>query len=287
MSAHLSDNAYGKSNVRLTKVTRLPGRHELREFSVDIRLRGGFEQCYLTGDNTMVLPTDTMKNTVYALAAQNEVDGPEAFALLLSRHFLEHPQVPHCTSAEIVVRQDRWDRIVDRTTGSEHPWAFVSGGAEKRTSRVARERGAVSLVGGIVDLLVLKTTDSGFVDFIRDAYTTLPDTADRIFATSIKADWTYLPGEHDYNACHASIRAAMLQCFAGHKSLAVQQTLLAMGRAAIDACESIEQVEIWLPNQHRIPINLQPMGLQNCNEIFVTTSEPFGLIGGTVRRGEG
>lgn len=284
MSAYLSENAYGKSQVRLTKVTRHPDRHELREFAVDIQLRGGFEPCYLTGDNTMVLPTDTMKNTVYALAAQNDVDSPEAFALLLSGHFLKHPQVPHCTAAEIAIRQDRWDRITAGNAAGPHPSAFVSGGAEKRTCRVVREKDKLSVTGGIADLVVLKTADSGFVDFIRDSYTTLPDTADRIFATSIRAEWSYSAGEHDWTGAYDAIRNAIIQCFAAHKSLAVQQTLLAMGEAALAACDAVDQIEIWLPNQHRIPINLQALGLENRNEVFVTTSEPFGLIGGKVCR---
>lgn len=285
MSFELSDNAYGKSSVRLTKVTRLPDRHELKELSVDIQLRGGFDDCYLKGDNTMVLPTDTMKNTVYALAADHGMDSGESFAISLAEHFLKHPQLPHCSSARVEISESRWKRIRD-ANGRGYPWSFINGGTEKRTCRVTCRRGESSPVvsGGIADLLLLKTTDSAFVDFIRDPYTTLPDTADRIFATAVRATWDFVPGGHDWNNCFDLIRGAMIQTFAAHKSLAVQQTLYAMGEAALSACGAISQIEIWMPNQHRIPMNLQPLGLPNRNEIFVTTSEPFGLIGGTVRR---
>ena len=286
MTAHLSDNAYGKSRVRVTKVQREPaGRHELFEFDIDIQLRGGFDACYLSGDNTGVLPTDTMKNTVYALAAQHRIDSAEQFALLLSGHFAGHPQLPHLSGVRIDLRQARWKRVRDEN-GKEHPWAFVNGGTERRTCRVERGRAGspAAVWGGIEDLLLLKTTDSAFVNFVRDAYTTLPDASDRIFATAVRATWRYAPGEHDWNGAGDAIRAAMIGRFAGHKSLAVQQTLHAMGEAALAACAAIEEIEIWMPNQHRIPTDLRPMGLENRNEVFVTTAEPFGLIGGTIRR---
>lgn len=285
LEGHLSDNAYGKSQVRLTKVQRQPdGRHDLFEFAVDIQLRGGFDACYTAGDNTAVLPTDTMRNTVYALAARHEIQSPEQFALLLAEYFLSHPSLGHATSVRIDVRADRWKRIRD-ARGAEHPWAFVNGGTEKRICTIVRDRAAGdSVAAGVDELLLLKTTDSAFVDFIRDQYTTLPDTHDRIFATAVRATWRFAPGRHDWNQCFTGVREALIASFATHKSLAVQQTLYAMGEAALAACQAIDEIEIWMPNQHRIPFNLLPLGLENRNEVFVTTSEPFGMIGGTIRR---
>ncbi|MBC7785381.1 MAG: urate oxidase [Burkholderiales bacterium] len=283
MSFELTENFYGKSSVRVTKVTRLPGRHELHEYEVDIRLSGGFEACYAAGDNTMVLPTDTMKNTVYALAAQHEIASPEAFAVVLCDHFLKHELVPNCQTIWAYVKAGRWQRL--DTPAGNHPHAFVSGGAEKRTCCGTQTRGAaMTLEAGLNDLVVLKTTDSAFRDFIRDQYTTLPDSDDRIFATTINADWRYADSAGDFNATYERVRAALIDTFAGHKSLSVQQTLQAMGEAVLTACPSITEISIRLPNQHRIPVNLQPLGLQNKNEIFVTTSEPYGNIGGTISR---
>lgn len=282
MSTILSDNAYGKSQVRLTKVTRLADRHELKEISADILLRGKFDQCYLAGDNSAVLPTDTMKNTVYALAAQHPIDSVESFALFMSEHFLNHKQLPHCDSAAINLHESRWSRI-DSAAGP-HPWAFVSAGNERRCCKVTRTRGGVRVEGAIDGLVVLKTTDSGFTGFLRDQYTTLPAVADRIFATSITAKWAYATADEDWNAAYHAIRGAIIDTFAAHKSLAVQQTLYAMGEAALAAYPGISQIELQLPNQHRNPVNLEPLGLKNENAIFVTTSEPFGLICGTVTR---
>lgn len=286
MTVQLFDNAYGKSRVRVTKVQRHPdGRHDLFEFAVDVQLRGRFDASYLAGDNTGVLPTDTMKNTVYATAAKHRIESAEQFALLLAGHFADHPQLPHVAAARVDVREDRWKRVHD-ARGAEHPWAFVNGGTEKRTCRVERDRGTsdARVWGGVDDLLLLKTTDSAFVDFVRDPYTTLPDAADRIFASAVRATWRYAPGDHDWNACFAAAREAMIGTFASHRSLAAQQTLYAMGEAALGACPAVAEVEIWMPNQHRIPFDLRPLGLENRNEVFVTTAEPFGLIGATIRR---
>ena len=146
-------------------------------------------------------------------------------------------------------------------------------------------REAIGVRAGIAGLSILKTTDSAFRGFPRDEFTTLPETDDRIFATTLDADWLYRPGPSgDWNAWHAVVCKAMLDVFAGHVSLAVQQTLFAMGQAALEACEAIDKIHLAMPNQHRIPVPLAPFGLPSRNEIFVTTSEPFGLIEATLER---
>ena len=277
----LSHNSYGKQQVRLTKVKRGADRHELVEITVGIRLMGDFQSTYLTGDNSQVVATDTMKNTVYALAADHPIDSIEAFALHVGDHFAKRNA--HVSDVIVSVEQDRWLRIETRT--GPHPHAFVAGGNEKRetTVQVGRVR---SVESGITGLEVLKTTDSAFTGFIRDEFTTLPETTDRIFATRVGASWTYLkPDGTDYNRGYDAIRAALIDTFAAHKSLSVQQTLYAMGEAALDACRDINRIRISMPNQHRIPFDLSKLGKANRNEIFVTTSEPYGAITGEISRG--
>jgi urate oxidase len=274
MSATLTHNAYGKSQVRLTRVTRHADRHDLTELSVAIQLEGDFARSYLDGDNSQVVATDTMKNTVYVLAKTHGVADLEGFGVALARHFLqEYPQV---TRAAIELDEQLWQRI--------HPHAFVGGGSEKRTCVVTGTHEGCRVESGLGGLLVLKTTDSGFAGFVRDRYTTLPETNDRLFATLIAAAWTYTSALAEWDACHRMIRGALLDAFATHQSMSVQQTLYAMGEAALEACPQIEQIRLEMPNKHRILVNLQPFGLDNNNEVFVVTDEPFGLISGTVRR---
>jgi urate oxidase len=274
MPAKLASNSYGKSAVRLTKVKRLADRHELIELEVAVELTGDFADSYLTGDNRLIVATDTMRNTVYALAAQHPIDAMEDFGLALGAHFLANN--PHVATAVIRLAQTAWKRFSE--AGQDHPHTFVGAGDHRRTARVVQTRGGAQTSAGVENLLLLKTADSAFKSFLRDAYTTLRETDDRIFATRLTAEWTYAPGRHDWNVSHDSAMDAMLKTFAGHKSLAVQQTLYAMGDAALGAVPAIVTIDLEMPNQHRIPFNLEPLGLPNRNEIFVTTSEPYGLI---------
>jgi urate oxidase len=279
--AVLQHHSYGKSSVRLTKVARSPQRHELMELSVDILLEGDFADSYLTGDNRKIIATDSMKNTVYVLARENDFHSIEQFAQILCRHFVKtYPQV---TTATVDIAQTTWDRI--QTDQHPHPHAFVGGGSERRTCQARlNAKSKLELSGGIADLQVLKTTGSEFSNFVSDRYRTLKDAPDRIFATTVDARWTYGPESADFNAAYAAIRQAMLKTFAEHHSLAVQQTLLEMGKAALAASAAIQSIELKMPNQHRILFNLEPFGLENKNEIFVPMAEPYGMISGVVKR---
>ncbi len=280
MPVVLTKNAYGKSQVRLTRITRRADRDDLTEWTVDVQLEGDFVSAYTAGDNRRVVATDTMKNRVYVLAADAEFDSPEAFALQYTGDFLaEYPQLERTT---VTIGETCWQRIT--VDGNPHRSAFMAGHPGKRTCRVIQSRSSCLVQAGIENLPVLKTTNSAFRDFHRDQFTTLPDTDDRILATLLTADWTYDSATEDWNIEHARAVTTLLECFANHKSLGVQQTLYDMGAAVLDARLMIEEITITMPNRHRLPWNLQPFGRPNRNEVFVTTDEPFGLISGTMRR---
>ena len=281
MPAVLTHHSYGKSKVRLTQVTRLPDRHEIRELTVDIRLEGDFDASYLLGDNSGIIATDTMKNVVYALAQGRPAEAIEDFGAVLAGHFIEG--FPHVRSATVGLVEHPWRRIA--VDGLDHPHAFIGGGGETRTASVTRGPGGTRIESGLDGLMVLKTTGSGFSGFIRDRHTTLPETTDRIFATEVRSRWTYAPrAVVGWDEAHARVRRSLLEAFATHESLAVQQTLHVMGEAALGACAEIDEITLTLPNRHRILVDLGRFGQSNANEIFVATDEPFGLITGTLRR---
>src|SRR4030095_1583515 len=236
MSSTMTHNSYGKSRVRLTKVVRHPDHHELREVSIDIQLEGDFEASYTRGDNSKVVATDSMKNTVYVLAANHAFPDIETFGSDLANHFLKtYDQV---SSAEVELQEARWLRI--EHDGQPHPHAFVSGGEEMRTAGILCTRDSRRIESGIEDLIVLKTTASEFWGFIRDQYTTLPEVRDRIFATSMSARWYYKGNWSEFNSTHQRVRTLMLEVFARHHSLAVQQTMYEMGEEILMACPEIE-----------------------------------------------
>jgi urate oxidase len=282
--AKIIQHNYGKSAVRVTKVRRLADRHELVEMNVEISLSGSFERSYTHGDNSSVVATDSMKNTVYVLAKDHPLDSPESFALHLADHFVKtYPQV---SVATVSIDQSLWRRI--DVGGAAHPTAFESGGAELRQAiaTVDRKKNVADIRGKLSDLLVLKTTDSAFTGFVRDQYTTLPETTDRILATKMSAEWTFTNRQADFNAAFSRIRTAMLETFATHKSNAVQQTLFEMGAAALAAEPAIRRITLSMPNKHRVRFNFKAFGLEFNNDIFVTTDEPSGQISASLQREE-
>jgi urate oxidase len=280
--ARIAAQSYGKSQVRLTKVSRHPDRHDLKEITVDIVLEGGFEASYLAGDNRRVVATDTMKNTVYALAAGHPLDSIESFALALAEHFVVRND--HVSAATVAIEEASWRRI-EGADGGKHPHAFIAAGTSRRTCRVRNDRTTPQVEAGVAGLTVVKTTNSSFRDFLRDEFTTLGDADDRIFGTSVEGRWSYAAGaQPDWNAAFSTVCRTLVDEFAAHRSLAVQQTLHDMGQAALVVCPEIVEMTLEMPNQHRIPIDLTPFGIANKNEIFVTTSEPYGLIRATLRR---
>ena len=252
--------------------------HEIVDLTIDVQLEGAFEPVYVAGDNAPCLATDTMKNTVYALARQDAIVHVEAFGRRLADHFAAQPAV---SRARVSLVENRWDRL--SVDGHPHPHAFVQPGGEQWTAVVTRSDQGVEIVSGVTNLVVLKTSDSSFAGFPRDAYTTLPETAERILATSLTAAWTYRAGTTDF-AARDRIRRALLETLAAHQSRSVQHTLYAMGESALAACADITAITLTLPNRHHLLVDLTPFGLDNPNEIFVATDQPFGLIEATITR---
>lgn len=283
--ARLGQNNYGKSRVRMVKVSRdaRTRRHDVCELNVDIALEGRFDAIHTEGDNSLCLPTDTMKNTVYALGKDHPIDTIEAFALHLARHFVRNN--PQVSSARVRIAQVPWERATIRSR--EHPHCFTKGSDERQTCEVTVTRKGATVTSGIEGLVILKSTNSAFSGYPKDRFTTLPETRDRIFCTSVSAGWACTaanPTRVDFNAQRAAVRRAMVETFATHKSESVQQTLYAMGEAALGACRALKHIRLSMPNKHCLLINLKPFGMDNPNEIFVPTDEPHGLIEATIER---
>lgn len=267
----LAWNRYGKARIRLVKVRRGRELHELVDLTIDVQLEGAFDAVY-EGDNERCLATDTMKNTVYALARRDPIEHVETFAARLAEHFVEKP---HVARAQISAWEHRWQPVA--------PHAFIQPGAEEWTAVVVRDAGGLQTTSGLTNLVVLKTTDSAFSGFPRDEYTTLKETGDRILATSVTASWRYRSGARDFGA-RERIRQVLIDTFAAHTSASVQHTLKAMAEAALAACGDVTEITLTLPNRHHLLVDLEPFGLDNPNEIFVATDQPYGLIEATVKR---
>jgi urate oxidase len=267
MTLHLGTNQYGKAETHLVRVYRDGDVHEVRDLTVSVALSGALEAVHLEGDNSAVLATDTQKNTVYAFAKEAPVGEPEAFASRLAKHFVGGA----ITQARVEVSEVAWARI--------GPHAFTQSGREVRFASALWDGATSWVVSGLSDLVVLKTTDSEFHGFPRDRYTTLAETSDRVLATAVAARWRH-PGD----ASFTDARAALVETFAAHHSLSLQQTLYAMGSAVLEACPTVAEIRLSMPNKHHFVVDLEPFGLANDNEVFHADDRPYGLIEGAVVR---
>lgn len=274
MSPRLTSNAYGKAAIRLVKLVREESRHRIHDCTVQVRLEGRFESAHTEGINTDVLPTDTMKNTVFALARDAALDEPERFAHLVGRHFLDTSAAADRVTVELLLH--RWDRA--------GPHGFTRGPDEVRIASVAATREGLEIEAGLAGLGLLKTAGSSFEGFPRDRFTTLRDTDDRIFATELSARWRYAGFPPSCDAAWDQVRSALIESFTAHESRSVQHTLYAMGAAALAACPELLEIDLTMPNRHHLLVDLTPFGLENRQEIFLATTEPHGLIRGTVAR---
>lgn len=277
----LAENRYGKSRVRLMKVTRDDRGHDLREWTVEVLLKGDFESAHLHGDNSKILPTDTMKNTVYSIARSSKATSMEDYAKELADFLLSrNPQVG---SASIRVESTLWKRLT--IDGKPHPSAFMRGSGELQTTKVERTQGGpYDVLSGLENLVLLKTANSGFEGYIKDSLTTLPETKDRVFGTAVGARWRYASSDLPFDSNRVKVRETMLRTFANHDSKSVQHTLYAMAESALEKITGINEIEITMPNKHCYLVDLSRFGQDNPNEIFVPTDEPHGYIEARIRR---
>lgn len=279
MTIILGDNRYGKAETRLVRVERGPGAHRLTDVNVSISLSGDFQSVHLSGNNADVLPTDSQKNTVYAFAKEG-VGEIEEFALRLARHFVDS-YLP-VREARVSIEQYGWQRL--SVEGRPHPHSFVRGGTEKRLTTVTASDGEAWIVSGLTDLTVLKTTGSEFWGYLKDRYTTLAETRDRILATSVTAHWRYGKREVDYAKCFEAARSRLLETFAATHSLSLQQTLYDMGRAVLERLPEVAEIRLAMPNKHHFLVDLSPFELANQDEVYLAADRPYGLIEGSVTR---
>ncbi len=281
----LGENQYGKAEVRLMKVDRDQPRHRITELSVTSQLRGDFTEAHTVGDQGRVVPTDTQKNTVFAFA-KDGISSPEEFAIRLSEHFTS--SFDWVAGGRWEIKEYTWEHIpsslTNNVTDGEHDHAFVKGGTETRTTLVQRYGDEVFVLAGLEDLRVLKSTGSEFHGFPKDRFTTLQETTDRILATSVTARWRYTTTDIDFNVVYDDVRRVLLESFADLHSLALQQTLFHMGKAALEAHPEIAEIRFSMPNLHHFLVDFTPFGLENPNEVFYIADRPYGKIEAEVRR---
>jgi len=288
MAYTLTSHRYGKAENHVVRIYRDTPRHEIRDMTVTTAMRGAFDDAYLTGDQSKVLPTDSQKNTAFAYAKQHGDGSVEDYGVALAKHFVDDVEPIHGARVDIAV--DAWERVV--VDGEEHDHTWVRRGPEQRTVSVTvdgtGDEQTVLVTGGVRDLVILKSTGSEFHDFLTDGYTTLEETKDRILATAIDATWEFSTPPADWDAAYASIRAAVVGTFATLHSLALQQTLWHIGGAVLDAVPEVTSISLVAPNKHHFLYDTSRFDVtppvENAGEVFHADDRPYGLIEATVSR---
>jgi urate oxidase len=279
--ATLGANRYGKSRVRLSRITGFDDRNEFNEWTVNVMLYGDFGASYTEADNSKVLPTDTMKNTVYVVARLSRATTIEDFARELGNYFFDNNV--QVTKVSIVVEEKPWQHMI--VDGAPDPTTFRMNGPEVSTALAVREKGGDwEITSGVDGLTILKTAHSAFTGYVTDKLTTLKPTTDRILGTRVTVEWDYAVDNPDYADVRARIVSTMLKVFAGHNSMSVQHTLFDMGKAALEAAPEIARIHLSMPNLHHLLASLGTFGLENPNHIFVPIDEPHGTIEATIER---
>ena len=280
MAIILGDNQYGKAENRVVRIYRDTRRHEIRDLNVTTALRGPFAPAYLSGDQSNVLPTDTQKNTIFAFAKSKGILAIEDFGLELARHFVG--DVDPVEGARIEIEEYAWERAV--VDGAEHDHTWLRKGQEVRTAAVTVDAAGEHVIAGFKDLVILKSTGSEFAGFLTDEFTTLPETHDRVMATSLDVKWRYAGTDVEWDAVYADVKKLMVKEFATLQSLALQQTLWHMGTAVLEAYPRIAEIRLKAPNKHHFDYDIDRFGIENNGEVFIAADRPYGLIEATITR---
>lgn len=276
----LTASSYGKGRVRVMRLARDGEHHTPRELSLTVLMKGAFDAAWTSGDNRACVATDSVKNIVNVTAAKHLSEDKEAFASAVAAVFLDtYAQVEEVS---VEGRETRWLRHA--IAGKPHGHTFTLDGNGVGYVKLVASRGKTVMQSGLRGFTFMKTTQSGWVDFVDDAYRTLPDTGDRIAATAMDATWTWAGAPADYTAANAKVLDILIEVFGTTYSKGVQDSMYRMGEAVLAAIPDIAEIGFAMPNKHYIPINMAPFGLENPGVVFLPTDEPHGQIEATVGR---
>jgi len=277
---NLEHNTYGKADVKVLKVFRQGERHSVRELSVSVRVEGSaFAMNYTASDNASCVPTDTIKNNVYAVAAEQLKDEAiEFFAERLADNYLRRYSV--IERVTVSIDETGWNRV------RNHEHSFQQAGGAHHYCVVEADRKGMEVSSGLSGLTVLKTSGSGFAGFHQCDRTVLEPTEDRLMATTVTADWAFAgtSAAASYESARDKVVDTFLTVFSEEFSPSVQRTLFRVGEEVLGAVPEIAAITMSLPNEHYFPVDLERIGGKSNGTLFFPSKSPYGDIEATVTR---
>jgi urate oxidase len=277
----LMRNTYGKGRVRVMRIDRDGDRHHVRELTVKTMLEGDFGRAFTAADNSKVVATDTIKNIVNICARKHLGLATELFCQVVAEYFLEH--YPQVEKATVTGLETKWVRL--SFGGRPHAHSFVLDSNGKPFGKVTATRTSTTTVSGIEGFTFMKSTGSGWTNYVMDEVTTITETRDRMAATAMDASWVWSAVPKDYAAANAKVLGTLIEVFATTYSEGVQDSLYRMGEKALALVPEISEITMACPNKHYLLMDLTRFGLDNDNQVLLPTDEPHGQIECTVGRG--
>jgi urate oxidase len=291
MEGFALQHQHGKAKVRVGRLWRgaTSQEHRFVEWNVSVSITSFVLPAFTDGDNSKIVATDSIKNTIYYLAKQcTEELSLEDFGVVVGQHFLRtYPKI--VTGAKVILSQKPWERVV--VDGVEHNHGFTLGSGKHTAEVIIGSNGCVKVTSGITDLSLLKTTQSGFEKFVRDQFTILPDTDERMLASTITGVWCYSGKPANYQKSWEAVKKVLMDTFFGSPSTgvyspSVQHTLYQMAKSVLVRFPEIENIHLNMPNIHFLPVNLPTVGVKFENDVFLPTDEPHGSIEAKLSRME-
>lgn len=286
VEAELEQHRHGKTRVRIGRVWRDGPRHTFVEWSVSVLLSSHCEPAFTVGDNSGIVATDSIKNTVYAKAkACTNVISMEDFGILLGQHFVN--TYPVVRGAQVNIIEKPWESLV--IGGKVHSHGYKLGKGSHTCEVIVSDNGSVIVSSGIEGLAVLKTTQSGFEGFIRDKFTLLPEVRERILATEVQSVWRYHSKPSCYNQAYETVKGTLIDVFfgpleTGVYSPSVQNALYLMGQEVLRRLPEIKTIKLSMPNLHFLPVNMPTVGVEFEHDVYLPTDEPHGTIEASLTR---
>jgi urate oxidase/2-oxo-4-hydroxy-4-carboxy-5-ureidoimidazoline decarboxylase len=252
-------HSYGKDAV---SVYRTDGE---RLFACEVRmmLRGdAFETSYTEGDNSLVVATDSMKNFVHRTALEHAGGGLEDFLAEIGRRFVD--RYGHVRTVELRARETVFapragtvfQRLYDDCAVAEA--TFSDDGTH--VERSGRE-----------GLHLVKLTGSAFAGFLRDEFTTLPETHDRPLFVHLDTGWHN--ADYARRADGEGVRDTLVATFAEFASESIQHLVHEMGARVLERFPEIDSVAFAAENR------LWDTAEQDAGAtVYTDARPPFGVI---------
>lgn len=266
----LSSHSYGASHIPLLRITRRGDRHDLRDLVIGVGVEGDVADAFTRGDNALLLPSDTLRNTAHAIARDETLAEIEHIGMALAGHFMSHQ--PQFTRVRIDLAEQPWARLP--VGGRAQGQAFTTSNSERRTAVVTSNGSRMSVVAGLDDFTIMKTGGAAFEGYLADQFTTVASAPERVLSVTAAASWTYVHDEVPFGVTWHAIRQLLIEAFVEHHSRSAEHTAHAMADMVLASYVDVGDVTVRLRQRSLPLVELEKFGIENGRVLFQPEEAP-------------